>query len=250
MTYARKSLLGMSIDSFIAGGATRSGSIGFFLGHASALMIVGRLLGTQVRRSALMQSGNMMVIGVSDMRGQLLLRLPAVLLVICSAACIANTLPADRTPATQQSRAAELYRETFGANTPEWGKLPEAFRLWTEQANAGDSSAMYYLSSVYFRGIPDVVEANNAMAIDLLKKAAKRRVPEALFALAWQHESGTHIQVDHREAVSLYQAAADSGSALAMSRLVRIYSNGELSQPVNEDRANVWRDRLQQLRKK
>ena len=177
-----------------------------------------------------------------------LARLLAGLFVLMFSACAADrVLSADAT-AQQQSRSAELYYQTFGAETPVWSKLPEAFHLWTELANAGDAKAMYYLSNVYFRGVPDLVSANSDLAIGLLRKAADAGEPDAQFALAWHLESGVFLKSKPSEAVRLYEQSASGGSALAMSRLARIYAEGELNEPINTEKARFWRDRLNQLR--
>lgn len=183
------------------------------------------------------------------MKCKLVPRVMSIFLVLCCSACTAATSSSTDALAQKRSSATALYERTFGADTPEWGKLPEAFRLWTELADGGDAHAMYYLSSVYFRGISDLVEADSSRALDLLRKAAKADIPEAQFALAWQFESGAYLEADHKQAVRLYEQAANNGSLLAISILVRIYSNGELTQAVDDGKAKFWRDQLNRLRK-
>jgi TPR repeat protein len=162
---------------------------------------------------------------------------------LCCCVCTARASSSTDDLVPQRARSTALYEETLGAEAPAWEKMPEAFRLWTELAKAGDAEAKYYLSGVYFRGIPDLVAADSNVALALIEEAADSGFAEAQFALAWQLESGANTKANPSEALRRYEQAANNGFALAMSRLIRIYSSGELGQPVNEQKADVWRDR-------
>ena len=91
---------------------------------------------------------------------------------LCCCACTARASSSTDELAPQRARSTALYEETLGAEAPAWEMTPEAFRLWTELAKAGDAEAKYYLSGVYFRGIPDLLAADSNVALALLEEAA------------------------------------------------------------------------------
>jgi TPR repeat protein len=158
--------------------------------------------------------------------------------MIAASACSATSPDSEKA-----ARAAELYQQTFGAENPSEERMPEAFRLWSSLAEEGHPQSMYYLSGAYFDGIPNVVERDSAEALAMLRAAAERGVPQAQFDLAWQLESGMHTPPDLKAALKFYEQAASNGYALAISRLVRVYSQGELGQPRDLKRAEDWRRR-------
>ena len=87
---------------------------------------------------------------------------------------------------------------------------------------------MYYLSAAYFGGVPDLIKADDKAALSLLEKSAEKGSPEAQFSLGWQYESGAKVKADPERAFRLYESAARQGYSLAVSRLIRVFSNGEL----------------------
>lgn len=155
-------------------------------------------------------------------------------LLTCAAVCAANV---------ESDRAAELYERTFGADTPDVESMPEAVELWKKLAGQGDSKAMYYLSAAYFNGVAGLVEADDKMALGLLEKAAENGLPEAQFSLGWQYESGTKVDRDPERAFRFYESAARQGYTLAMSRLIRVFSEGELGKPRDDERAKYWQQK-------
>lgn len=149
-----------------------------------------------------------------------------------------------RASGTEYERATELYKQTIGADVPDTSKMTEAFNLWKKLADNGDAQSMYYLSAVYFRGIPGVSARNDKEALSLLEKSAAKGLPDALFSLAWQCESGTKMKQDLKRALQLYESAGRLGHSLALSRLVRVYEHGELGESHDPKRAEYWKQRM------
>lgn len=146
---------------------------------------------------------------------------------------------------TEADQAAALYEQTFGAETPDMARMPEAIELWQKLAGKGDSKAMYYLSAAYFRGVPDIVQADDKAALSLLEKSAEQGLPEAQFSLGWQYESGAKVEIDPERAFRFYESAARQGYSLAVSRLIRVFSNGELGKSPDAKQATYWQQKRQ-----
>ncbi len=144
---------------------------------------------------------------------------------------------------SRSERSTELYRQTFGARAADVRLIPEAVALWRELSAEQDPSAAYYLSAAYAQGAPGLLERDERRALELLAQAATGRLPEAQFALAWRHESGEGTARDWSRALTLYQDAATQGYALAISRLIRVYSQGELGQSPDTEKASYWRSK-------
>lgn len=143
----------------------------------------------------------------------------------------------------EKDRAAELYEQTFGADTPDVTRMPEALKLWRKLAGQGDAQATYYLSAAYFHGIPDLVEVDDAAALSLLENSATKGLPAAQFSLAWQCESGAKMKQDPERALMLYESAARQGYSLAISRLIRVFSNGELGRSPDPKQVEYWQQK-------
>jgi uncharacterized protein len=157
------------------------------------------------------------------------------------AMCAAVVRAAD----TEADRATALYEQTFGAETPDMARMPEAIKLWQKLADQGNSKAMYYLSAAYFRGIPDLIEADDKAALSLLEKAAEKGLPEAQFSLGWQYEKGAKVGIDPERAFRFYESAARQGYSLAVSRLIRVFSYGELGKSPDAKQVKYWQQKRQ-----
>lgn len=158
-------------------------------------------------------------------------------LALCTGAACATDVEKDR--------AAALYEQTFGAETPDKARMQEAFSLWRKLAERGDAKAMYYLSAVYFQGIPGLVEVDDNTALSWLEKSAAKGLPEAQFNLAWQYENGMKIKQDSERALLLYENAAGQGYSLAISRLIRVFTNGELGKSPDPKQVEYWKQKRQ-----
>lgn len=77
-----------------------------------------------------------------------------------------------------------------------------------------------------------------------LYELSAKGVPEATYALAEACEHGRKCVQDEKEACALYERAAEQGSISAMSRLVEIYSKGQLGQTKDLRRANHWKEKI------
>lgn len=167
------------------------------------------------------------------------------LLMACLTVCTAcNAGPSSEDIVARKARAESLYAATFGADAPDATKLDEAFEVWSELAHAGDARAHYFLSAAYFHGIRGHTAVDSKRAIEHLEAASEKGLPEAQFALAWQLEQGEYVVKNDRRALEMYGRAADAGYGLAMSRLVRVYTAGELGERPDASLADSWRNRM------
>lgn len=165
----------------------------------------------------------------------------ALLIVAATCGCgIATQGHAAEDAAAEERRSADLYAVTFGADSPDTARIAEAIDLWERRTASGDAAAAYYLSAAYFSGSRDALERNPAKAVQLLELAASKAYLPAVFALAWQLETGTHIEKDEARSFVLYRQAAEAGYPLAISRLVRVYRKGELGQSPDPALAAQW----------
>lgn len=161
------------------------------------------------------------------------------LLILGSSLAVSGALfPSD----AQSDRAKELFDQAFGAEGPDFEKLREGVALWQELASE-DPGAMYYLGFVYMSGFDGILERDEARGLALTEEAADKGFLPAQFALAWQHESGTYRPRNLQKALALYEQAAAGGYVFAISRLIRVYSEGELGVAPDESKANYWRAR-------
>lgn len=91
------------------------------------------------------------------------------------------------------------------------------FKQTKRKAFFGNGDALYDLAIYYYVGIPDVVEKDVQKSIEYFKKAAKKKVPEALYNLAVMYQNGDqdqfkdYIEKDEDKAFLLYKKAFENG---------------------------------------
>ncbi len=100
------------------------------------------------------------------------------------------------------------------------------FHLCAAEAATGDAEALYFVSFFYFDSNGFAHDAGKG--VQAVQAAADKGYAQAQFWMGWQHESGSHLPLDYEAALNWYRAAAESNHALAISRLERVYRNGEL----------------------
>jgi len=96
----------------------------------------------------------------------------------------------------------------------------EAFSLYEQAANAGNSGAQNRLGVCYANGFGVAKDINQA--VSWYKKAAEQGSDAAQNSLAAYYESGLGVTKDMNQAVSWYQKAADQGNINAQNALYRI----------------------------
>lgn len=103
----------------------------------------------------------------------------------------------------------------------------QAMQLYERAAKEKVPEAMFNLYIMYANG--EGVAVNNAKAIGWLKRAAKINFALAQFNLAFIYESGDMgAQVNNKKAVKFYKRAAKNGSVDAQYRLGLAYKHGSL----------------------
>ncbi len=129
-----------------------------------------------------------------------------------------------------------------GLDEAERGRALRSARLsYDDATKRGYVSALNDLAVLYENG--DGVEANNALAIDLLKKAAQQGDPLAMYNLALHYKNGTDdVKRDVAQAAEWFAKSAESGSVSAMVELGDALINGR-GQAQNPRRGLEWLQR-------
>ena len=129
-----------------------------------------------------------------------------------------------------------------GLDEAERGRALRSARLsYDDATKRGYVSALNDLAVLYENG--DGVEANNALAIDLLTKAAQQGDPLAMYNLALHYKNGTDdVKRDVAQAAEWFAKSAESGSVSAMVELGDALINGR-GQAQNPRRGLEWLQR-------
>lgn len=105
------------------------------------------------------------------------------------------------------------------------GNYQLAFRLWTSEAQAGDSSAMAAIGTLYDTG--HGVSQDFANALAWYRRAAEAGNVRAMFNVGAMYDSGRGTPRDPAEAIHWYREAADNGNGRAAYDLGVIYRDGD-----------------------
>ena len=117
-------------------------------------------------------------------------------------------------------------------NHQQVSKDREEAARWAERARSrleklaanGDSQAQRLLGQIYSHGIG--IPQNQALAVELFRKAADQNLSMAQANLGSCYEHGHGVVQDHVEAAAWFRKAADQNLALAQSNLGRMYQQG------------------------
>lgn len=200
------------------------------------------------------------IVSCADPRG-VLPALLCVLLALCGAAA-----PCAEDPAAQFARGETAFNR---------GDLGEAIRLFREAAEQGHAPAQSRLAYVldkaeeneealaWYRKAAEQGDAQGqfglgqmiavgegtgkdpATGLAWILRAAGQGLLPALVAGARLLEAGEPRTLrDPKAAFDLWRRAAAQGDHVAMNRIVAVYRNGELGQPVNEVEAKSWEAKL------
>lgn len=120
-------------------------------------------------------------------------------------------------------------------------KYSEALQLLKPLADSGNADAQFHAGSLLASGLVpggDPVAARNN-GIELIKKSANQKQPEALQALSHMYLSGTGVPKDEKNGMGLLREAAELGEPLAQYELGRFYRDGQ-HVPRNRNEALRW----------
>ena len=120
--------------------------------------------------------------------------------------------------------------------------MEKAAFYYEQAANLGSAEALYTLALLYDAG--DKIPENREKAKTYMTQAAEE-LPEAQYSLAVWMERGYFGVPNTRKVVSLYEKAAKAGIQNAMKSLIAIYHSGFGGFPLNIEREQYWRARLQ-----
>lgn len=113
-------------------------------------------------------------------------------------------------------------------------------KLLNAGVEGGDPRAAYALATWYLHG--EHVRKNRRRAVELLKQAAEKNVPDACFDLAVYFEKNK----DKKSAFAHYLKAAIRGDAQAIFAVGRCYYHG-IGVAKSKSMADIWLDRAEEL---
>lgn len=152
----------------------------------------------------------------------------------------------------------------------ESGEVAEGVAVMNSAAEKGSGDAMFKLATLYLDDSEEAVRRSTRTAIDLLRRASKIGVPEAMFLLAQELAAGKedteevvgllrqaagrgHVEAQWKlgeilvedgrsaEAVQFLRSAAESGSDDAQQLLAQCYANGRGVEPDIGEAIRLWR---------
>lgn len=120
----------------------------------------------------------------------------------------------------------------------EW--LMKIFRFCADNDHTKALSVYGHL--LHFRG--DGVE-NRIQGGIYLQRAADQGDMKAQYQVGRIFEEGFehYFSANEEKALRYYQQAAEQGHSLAISRLIKVFSSGELGQPADAAKAEMWQRR-------
>jgi len=136
--------------------------------------------------------------------------------------------------------------ELEGKNEKAKANPKEAAIYFENAANLGMKDAQYTLALLYDRGEGVPQDKQKALNWGLL--AAAQGDVNALYATAVWLERGYSGKPEPHQALNLYEHAASQGHKNSMASLISIYSGGT-EIPANKDRAQYWKQKLQETKK-
>ena len=116
------------------------------------------------------------------------------------------------------------------------GDYAVAYREWRRDADAGDSSAMAAVGTLYDTG--HGVTQDFAMALSWYRRAAEAGDVSAMFNIGAMYDSGRGAGMDRLEAVRWYEMASEKGNGRAAYNLGVIFRDGD---GVPRDKAKATR---------
>ncbi len=118
------------------------------------------------------------------------------------------------------------------------GDYAAAIREMLPLAEAGDSTAQYYVGAMYESGLG--VDQSYDEALKWYRGAAEQGLVMAQYHLGVIYETGQGIAKNHAEAVGWYVRAAQQGYSPAQSNLGSLYLRGGWGLETNPSEALVW----------
>jgi hypothetical protein len=122
----------------------------------------------------------------------------------------------------------------------------QAFILFEQAAKQNYAAAQFGLGKMYASG--EGVEQNQSIAGEWIKKSAEQSYLPAMRAYAFALESGSlGFDKNSEQAFHWYQLCDDAGDTVCTRRLAQVYETGDLGQPVDENKADELRRRLNKM---
>ncbi len=104
--------------------------------------------------------------------------------------------------------------------------LNKAIDLYLQAAEKNERWALYKVGTFYESGL-GVIEKNEVISHEYIKKAAELEVPEAINHIGTLHAKGIVVEQSFEKAFEYYKRAAELDDALAMFNLACCYEKGE-----------------------
>ncbi len=115
----------------------------------------------------------------------------------------------------------------------------EALRLFRSAANKGDGLANAKLAFMYYNGEEGVLPRDFKKAVEWMRKAAEKDVPQAQTALGMMYLEGKGVSQDKKKALRWLRPAALRGQGSAQYRLGQMYDIGD-GVSVDKKEAYIW----------
>jgi TPR repeat protein len=121
-----------------------------------------------------------------------------------------------------------------------------AFEWFELAAKQNYAAAQFGLGNMYAKG--EGTPKDPLIAGQWIKKSALQQHAPAMRAYAYALEYGNlGFEMGPDQALHWYRLCSDAGDLVCTRRLVQAYETGDLGEPVDEDRANELRRRLNQV---
>jgi len=120
-----------------------------------------------------------------------------------------------------------------------------AFKLFKQAAEKNNSAAQFGLGNMYAKG--EGTDKDTVVAGQWIKKSALQLHAPAMRAYAYALESGNlGFKKNTQQALHWYMKCNQAADVICTRRLFKIYSDGELGQAVNLQKASEFKHRLEQ----
>ena len=113
-----------------------------------------------------------------------------------------------------------------------------------DQAQGGDTEAMYTLGQNFHLGLGVPADADEALR--WYSKAAQKGHPEACYQMGYANYRGKGIPRNHQNAFAWFQKAAEQSHKPSITYLIKMYKLGQ-GTARNTDKADLWSEILKDL---
>ena len=135
-------------------------------------------------------------------------------------------------------KAQATYAKVEADSFAQRGNYQQAFPLYKQSAETGDSGTMVTVGMCYYKGLGTA--KNYEEAVKWFQKAADLGEPVAMGRLGYMYTFAEGVKQDDSLAASWDRKAADAGDSVGMLGLGFMYQNGRGGLPKNTAQATVW----------